>query len=444
MHKQHGSPEGAAPRLRRRWAIALMIAAASLLVLVAHPAWAADGTHKIEQGTVPPPTPRPTVESGSGGGSDNEDTSEPTATPAAEATAEATAGATAEATAAPATGALTAAVNAVTLNVREGPGTDYAVVGKLPQGTTVTVEGRNEAGDWLVICCVPNSETRGWVSGGLVTPNYTTEQAGALPVVAAPAAPAATPSPTAAAATATPAGQQGSVTAVTLNVRSAPSTTATVVGKLREGDAVGVQGRNEAGDWLFVCCVPNTQTSGWVSAQYVSPSFAAADLPVTAGSETATAPAATGSVTGTETTGTAGTGETGASDPLAVTVTQQPPFAVQGKEIVLLYSVRNNTAEPAANVVLSSTLPGPFTLVGVGATGGTVAQGTEGANQVSVTWPTLAAGEAVTAVARVRVAPDVPNGTTFPQLASVTADGGLTGTGGITIGMPPSLLPEFW
>ncbi len=62
--------------------------------------------------------------------------------------------------AAPATGALTAVVQVVSLNVRQGPGTTYAVAGKLPEGTEITVEGRNEAGDWWNICCVAGGDTR--------------------------------------------------------------------------------------------------------------------------------------------------------------------------------------------------------------------------------------------------------------------------------------------
>jgi uncharacterized repeat protein (TIGR01451 family) len=230
---------------------------------------------------------------------------------------------------------------------------------------------------------------------------------------------------------------------VTLNVRSGPSTTANVVGKLREGDSVSVLGRNEAGDWLFVCCVPNSETRGWVSAEFVAPTFAAADLEVSAGGEAAPSEATATPSASEETTGTA---EAGDASPLAVTIMQLPPFAVQGREIVLLYTVRNTGSADATNVVLTSELPGPLTLINASASGeGQVApQGAEGPATVTATWPALPANDAVTATVRVRVAPDVPNGTTFPDLATVTADGGLNAVGGIRIGMPPSLLPEFW
>ena len=129
---------------------------------------------------------------------------------------------------------------------------------------------------------------------------------------------------------------------------------------------------------------------------------------------------------------------------MSVAIAQQPPFAVQGREIALIYTVRNDSAEDLADVVLSSELPGPLTLVAATAgAGGEVAQSAD-SPLVTVTWATVPAGGSATATVRVRVADDVPNGTTFANLASVTAGNGETTSSGITIGMPPSLLPEFW
>lgn len=47
------------------------------------------------------------------------------------------------------------------LNIRAGPGTDQSVIGKLSKDDKVTVQGRNEAGDWLSISY--NGRT-GWVA----------------------------------------------------------------------------------------------------------------------------------------------------------------------------------------------------------------------------------------------------------------------------------------
>ena len=134
-------------------------------------------------------------------------------------------------------------------------------------------------------------------------------------------------------------------------------------------------------------------------------------------------------------------GTQSASGGLSLAVSQQPPFAVQGREIALIYTVRNDGGADLADVALRSELPAPLTLVGASAAGGTVTQNE--APLVEITWPSLAAGASATATVRVRVADDVPNGTTFANLATVTA-GDQSVSSGITIGMPPSLLPEFW
>ena len=86
-----------------------------------------------------------------------------------------------------------------TLNVRMGPGADFPIVGQLAGGQTVGLIGRNEAADWLVICCVDGKP--GWVVARLV---QTDADVMALPVGIVPTpAPTATPRPRIA-ATATP------------------------------------------------------------------------------------------------------------------------------------------------------------------------------------------------------------------------------------------------
>jgi hypothetical protein len=229
-------------------------------------------------------------------------------------------------------------------------------------------------------------------------------------------------------------------------VRSGPSTDDAVLGKLRGSDTVTVLGRNAGGDWLYICCIGTPPANGWVSAQFITPAFAAGDLPEA--SSDGQSAAGTGVAAATETSATGGEGAqataTAGSGALSVAVAQQPPFAVQGREIALIYTVRNDSAEDLADVVLSSELPGPLALIGATAgAGGDVAQ-SAGNPAVTVTWAAVPAGGSATATVRVRVADDVPNGTTFANLASVTAGNGETASSGITIGMPPSLLPEFW
>lgn len=49
-----------------------------------------------------------------------------------------------------------------TLNVREGPGTEYPRIGQVRQGDNLQVIARNPDGDWYLICCVGGRQ--GWVS----------------------------------------------------------------------------------------------------------------------------------------------------------------------------------------------------------------------------------------------------------------------------------------
>lgn len=48
-----------------------------------------------------------------------------------------------------------------TLNVREGPGTEYPRIGQVRQGDRLQVIARSPGGDWYLICCVGGKQ--GWV-----------------------------------------------------------------------------------------------------------------------------------------------------------------------------------------------------------------------------------------------------------------------------------------
>lgn len=90
-------------------------------------------------------------------------------------------------------------VEADILNVRLGPGTDYPIVGQVSAETELLLVGRNEAGDWLVVCCVDDQP--GWVTVRLVR---TDSDLSLLPIGLAPTR-VPTPTPTATALpTATP------------------------------------------------------------------------------------------------------------------------------------------------------------------------------------------------------------------------------------------------
>jgi uncharacterized protein YraI len=65
-------------------------------------------------------------------------------------------------------GEMTGLTTAI-LNLRAGPGRDQPDIGSLPNNASIVLEGRNEAGDWLLVH-MPDTAIRGWIAGAYVTP----------------------------------------------------------------------------------------------------------------------------------------------------------------------------------------------------------------------------------------------------------------------------------
>jgi uncharacterized protein YraI len=103
------------------------------------------------------------------------------------------------------------------VNVRQGPGTNYAIALSLPQGSTAPINGRNENGRWWRISLDrPGDEF--WVSDDVVEATCTAN----VPMVATPPPPTPTPTATSTATpTATP----------TATATATPTTTATTTGQ---------------------------------------------------------------------------------------------------------------------------------------------------------------------------------------------------------------------
>ncbi|MDH7487427.1 MAG: SH3 domain-containing protein [Anaerolineae bacterium] len=78
------------------------------------------------------------------------------------------------------------------VNVRQGPGTAYPLLGQVTRGTSLQIVGRNAAGDWWQVCCVNGQQV--WITGQLVQVQGDTS---AVQVVASvpPPPPTATPRP---------------------------------------------------------------------------------------------------------------------------------------------------------------------------------------------------------------------------------------------------------
>ena len=53
------------------------------------------------------------------------------------------------------------------LNLRAGPGTDYAIIGSRSPGQTLSLAGRNKSADWLAVA-LPDGKDIGWVSSSFV------------------------------------------------------------------------------------------------------------------------------------------------------------------------------------------------------------------------------------------------------------------------------------
>jgi uncharacterized protein YraI len=77
------------------------------------------------------------------------------------------------------------------LNVRGGPGTDYPVIGRLTEGQSLPITGRNAETTWWQVVYPPDSDQRGWVSGDAQF--STASNAEGVPIVPAPPKP--TPAP---------------------------------------------------------------------------------------------------------------------------------------------------------------------------------------------------------------------------------------------------------
>ena len=59
------------------------------------------------------------------------------------------------------------AVPKQTINLCNGPGTQYAVVGSAKAGQALKIVGKNAAGTWWQVCCIGDKQA--WLSAGLVT-----------------------------------------------------------------------------------------------------------------------------------------------------------------------------------------------------------------------------------------------------------------------------------
>ncbi len=243
-------------------------------------------------------------------------------------------------------------------------------------------------------------------------------------------------------ATATPEALTATVAVVRLNVRQGPGTTFETIGVVASGQQLQVLARNETNDWWQICCLPGTNSSGWVAMQFLQANFdlgqAITLIPVA--SDLPTPPEPT-PIPFEDPNAFAAT-----TDLLDFQIQQDPLYTWQGQEVTLIYQIANTTISDTVNLELRNELPSQLRFVAIEETDGGTAltETTELSNTIfSITWPLLAAGDELTARVRLQVTEEIPDGGVIDNLAVIVADDVAAITGGITIGMPPTTLPEF-
>lgn len=245
-------------------------------------------------------------------------------------------------------------------------------------------------------------------------------------------------------ATPMPEGLQASVAVVRLNVRGGPGTTFPVIGVVVNGQTVQVLERNEAGDWWKICCLPGTTSEGWVSAQFLQPAFdrGQANTLVPVAEELPEVP----TPTTVPTVDPNATVTASLAEGIVFDIQQDPLYIWQGQEFSLVYQIVNTTITDTTNLELRNELPVQLQFVAIEeADGGVVITETTEISTTSFTidWPTFDAATDYTVRVRVQAAEDLTDGSVIDNLAVLVADGFSAITSGITIGMPPTELPEF-
>ena len=253
----------------------------------------------------------------------------------------------------------------------------------------------------------------------------------------------------------------GKVLVAVLNMRKSPGTGSAIVDTLFRNDIVQIQARSADGGWWLVCCGADTKGAGWVSAKLIRPNFNLAQantlLPVMGNSSaapattkapsatnstlTATAPMTTSAVVTTSSLLTSSKDVT-----LAFQMRPSPAFVWQGQLVNLQFVIANRSQTPAVNVRLRDDLPASLQYsAAVISHNGQFQQQAKaaGSSIISLAWPQVAAGSEVTATVTLRVASNLPNGSLIDNLAVVAADNAGDVPAGVTLAMPPTVLPLF-
>jgi uncharacterized protein YraI len=154
------------------------------------------------------------------------------------------------------------------VNLRSGPGTQYAQIVVLPANTSVALDGRDAAGQW--VRGISQSGASGWLSVPLV--NISLESTFALPEIAVDApltvgAPSGLGEPASAPVTGGGGATASGTVSRLMNLRSGASTSSSIVAKMARGSVFSADGRDPGGQWLHGT---SNGATGWAFAQYIT------------------------------------------------------------------------------------------------------------------------------------------------------------------------------
>jgi hypothetical protein len=109
-------------------------------------------------------------------------------------------------------------VTGTLVNVRGGPGTTYPILATVEEGTAYQLDGRNEDGSWLQVCCLAgatdageDADAQGWISADFLDVTVDGGIEAALPLVDAPPPPTPVAEPVTAAAASATTGDQSAL-----------------------------------------------------------------------------------------------------------------------------------------------------------------------------------------------------------------------------------------
>jgi uncharacterized repeat protein (TIGR01451 family) len=224
-----------------------------------------------------------------------------------------------------------------------------------------------------------------------------------------------------------------------LNLREGPDTTFNTLGTVPVNTQITVISRNDDGSWWYICCLPNSETRGWVSAQLLAPDFDVSQanslIPLFGTAPVAAPPAAATSQAPAQ-----------AALPLELEFQLNPYFVWQGITATLTITVNNPNNVDALNVLVSDELPVTLTLMEAIADANGVVETVNTASGrplLLFRWETIPADTSVTASIVMLISPLLTDGEVIDNLVAARARNVPYSTSAVTIGMPPVRPPDF-